>query len=55
VVVADNKTGDVTRLRFAQVKQVKTVAEKSFSDPAVWLGITLLPVIIVGAILAKGK
>ena len=55
VVVADNKTGDVTRLRFAQVRQVKTVAEKPFSDPAVWLGITLLPVIIVGAILAKGK
>jgi len=54
VVVAD-KTGDVTRLRFAQVRQVKTVAEKPFSDPAVWLGITLLPVIIVGAILAKGK
>src|SRR5260370_16202297 len=55
VVVADNKTGDVTRLRFAQVRQVKTVAEKPFSDPAVWLGITLLPVIIVGAILAKRK
>jgi hypothetical protein len=55
VVVADNKTGDVTRLRFAQVRQVKTVAEKPFLDPAVWLGITLLPVIIVGAILAKGK
>src|SRR6266705_2175319 len=25
VVVADNKTGNVTRLRFTQVKQVKTV------------------------------
>ena len=55
VVVADNKTGNVTRLRFAQVKQVKTVAEKPFSDPAVWLGLTLLPVIIVLAVLAKGK
>ena len=55
VVVADNKTGNVTRLRFTQVKQVKTVAEKPFSDPAVWLGITLLPVIIVLAVLAKDK
>jgi hypothetical protein len=55
VVVADNKTGDVTRLRFAQVKQVKTVAEKPFSDPAVWLGITMLPVIITAAILARRK
>ncbi len=55
VVVADDKTGNVTRLRFAQVKQVKTVAEKPFSDPAVWLGITLLPVIIAAAILARGK
>ena len=55
VVVADNKTGNVTRLPFAQVKQVKTVAEKPFSDPAVWLGITLLPVIIALSVLAKGK
>src|SRR5712691_3216490 len=55
VVVAATKTGNVTRLRFAQVKQVKTVAEKPFSDPAVWLGITLLPVIIVLAVLAKDK
>ena len=54
-VVADNKTGNVTRLRFAQVKQVKTVAKKPFSDPAVWLGITLLPVIIALSVLAKGK
>jgi hypothetical protein len=54
-VMADNKTGNATRLRFAQVKQVKTVAEKPFSDPAVWLGITLLPVIIVAAILARGN
>ncbi len=55
VVVADNRTGNVTRLRFAEVKQVKTVVEKPFSDPAVWLGITLLPVIFGLAVLAKGK
>ena len=55
VVVADNKTGNITRLRFGEVKQVRTVAEKPFSDPAVWLGITLLPVIIGLAVLAKGK
>ena len=55
VVVVDNKTGNVARLRFAQVKQVKTVAEKPFSDPAVWLGLTLLPVIIALSVLAKGK
>jgi hypothetical protein len=55
VVVADTKTGQVTRLKFGQVKQVRTVAEKPFSDPAVWLGITLLPVIIALAVLAKGK
>ncbi len=55
VVVADNKTGNVTRVAFAQVKQVKTIEDAPFSDPRVWTGLAFIPVIIAAAFLARGK
>ena len=55
VVVADNKMGNVTRLTFTQVKQVKARPDNPLADPGGLIGLAFIPVIIVAAILAKGK
>lgn len=53
-VVRDDKAGSVTTISYAQAKEVKAPYE-NFSDPKAWLGIALLPVIIIFAILSKGS
>ena len=53
-VLVDRKTGDATTLRFAQVKQIRKVLDNPFSDPALLVGIAIIPVIIVLSVLAKG-
>jgi hypothetical protein len=55
LVVADNKTGNVTRLTFAQVKQVKARADNPLADPGALLGLAFIPVIIAAVILSRGK
>ena len=52
-VLVDRKTGDATTLRFAQVKQIRKVLDNPFSDPALLVGIAIIPVIIVLSVLAK--
>jgi hypothetical protein len=52
-VLVDRKTGDATTLRFAQVKQIRGVLDNPFSDPAVLVGLALIPAIIVLSVLAK--
>lgn len=53
VVVVDRRTGDATTLNFAQVKQIRTALDNPFSDPAVLVGLALIPAIIVVCVLAK--
>ena len=55
VVVADNKTGNVTRLTFMQVKQVKARPDNPLADPGALMGLAFIPVIIAVAILSRGK
>ena len=52
-VLVDRKTADTTTLRFAQVKQIRSVVDNPFSDPAVLAGLAFIPVIIVACVLAK--
>jgi hypothetical protein len=52
-VLVERKTGDATTLNFAQVKQIRTALDNPFSDPAVLMGITLIPAIIVLCVLAS--
>jgi len=52
-VLVDRKTGDATTLRFAQVKQIRRVLDNPFSDPAVLVGLAIIPAIIVLSVLAK--
>ena len=52
-VLVDRKTGDATTLRFAQVKQIRKVLDNPFSDPAVLVGLAIIPAIIVLSVLAK--
>jgi len=52
-VLVDRKTGDATTLNFAQVKQIRTALDNPFSDPAVVVGLALIPAIIVMCVLAK--
>jgi hypothetical protein len=55
VVVADNKTGNVTRLTFTQVKQVKAREDNPLADPGALLGLAFIPVIIAAVVLSRGK
>lgn len=53
VLVAD-KTATVNSINYTDVKQVKTLTDNPFSDPKVWLGLALIPAIIVIGVVAKG-
>lgn len=55
LVLVDRKTGDSTTLKFAQVKQIRTPLDNPFSDPAVLIGLAVIPAIIVACVLAKGE
>lgn len=54
-VLIDKRTADARLVRFAQVKQVRSVVDNPFSDPAVVLGIALIPAIIVACVMARGN
>jgi len=53
-VLVEKKTANSNRISFAQVKQVKSVVDNPLGDPAVLLGLALIPTIIGLSILAKG-
>ena len=53
-VLVEKKTADSNRISFAQVKQVKSIVDNPLGDPAVVLGLALIPTIIGLAFLAKG-
>jgi hypothetical protein len=53
-VLIEKRTADSRMLRFAQVKQVRSVVDNPLSDPAVVLGLALIPVIIVAAVMSRG-
>ena len=53
-VVVEKKTANPNRVSFAQVKQVKSIVDNPLGDPAVVLGVVLLPTIIGLSILARG-
>jgi hypothetical protein len=53
-VLIEKQTADSRMLRFAQVKQVRSVVDNPLSDPAVVLGLALIPVIIVAAVMSRG-
>ena len=53
-VLIEKRTADSRVLRFTQVKQVRSVVDNPFSDPAVVLGLALIPVIIVAAVMSRG-
>jgi hypothetical protein len=52
-VLVDRKTGDATTLNFARVRQIRTAVDNPFSDPAVVVGLAMIPAIIVICVLAK--
>ena len=54
LVLVEKKTANSNRISFAQVKQVKSVVANPLGDPAVLLGLALIPTIIGLSILAKG-
>ena len=47
-VLVEEKAANSNRISFAQVKQVRRVADNPFGDPAVWLGLALIPALLVG-------
>ncbi|HYR78063.1 MAG TPA: hypothetical protein VEM96_19775 [Pyrinomonadaceae bacterium] len=53
-VLVEKKTANSNRISFAQVKQVKSVVDNPLGDPAVVLGLALIPTILGLAVLAKG-
>ena len=53
-VVVEKKTANSNRISFAQVKQVKSLVDNPLDDPAVVLGLALIPTIIGLSILSKG-
>jgi len=54
-VVIEEKTANPQRINFVQVKQVKSIADNPLGDPAVLLGLALIPMILVFSVLAKGN
>jgi len=54
-ILIRKKTTDSLTINFAQVKQVRRTGSKPFSDPGVWVGITLIPTIIAFAFWARNK
>src|SRR5258708_2559808 len=53
-VLVEKKTANSNRISFTDVKQVRPVVDNPLGDPAVVLGLALLPTIIVLGVLAKG-
>lgn len=53
-VLIDKQTADPRLVRFAQVKQVRSVVDNPLSDPAAVLGLALIPAIIVACVMARG-
>ena len=53
-VVTDKKTGGVTTIAYAQVRQVKT-PEENLQDPGMWLGLIAGVAVLVFAVWAKDK
>lgn len=54
-VLIEKRTADSRLIRFAQVKQVRSVVDNPLSDPAAVLGLALIPVIIVAAVMSRGQ
>ena len=52
-VLVEEKTANPNRIYFAQVKQAKPIVESPFGDPAVLMGLGLIPVIVALAILGR--
>jgi hypothetical protein len=50
-VLAPEKTESANRIKFAQVKQAKPIAENPFGDPGLLMGLGLIPVILALAVL----
>jgi hypothetical protein len=54
-VLVNKKTTDSMTIAFAQVKQVGRVGESALSDPAMWLGLAMIPAIIGLCLWARNK
>ena len=54
-VLVNKKTTDSMTIGFAQVKQVGRVGDNALSDPAMWAGIAMIPVIIGLCFWARNK
>ena len=54
-ILIRKKTTDSLTINFAQVKQVRRTGSNPLSDPGVWVGMTLIPVIIGFAFWARNK
>ena len=53
-VLIEKQTADSRQVRFAQVKQVRSVVDNPLSDPSTVLGLALIPAIIVACVMARG-
>ena len=54
-VLRNKKTTDSMTIGFAQVKQVGRVGDSALSDPAMWVGIAMIPAIIGLCFWARNK
>lgn len=54
-VLVNKKTTDSMTIGFAQVKQVGRVGDNALSDPAMWIGIAMIPAIIGLCFWARNK
>jgi len=54
-VLVNKKTTDSMTIGFAQVKEVGRVGDNAFSDPAMWVGIAMIPAIIRLCLWARNK
>ena len=54
-VLINKKTTDSITISFAQVKEVRRVGDNPFSDPAMWVGIAMIPAIIGLCFWARNK
>jgi len=54
-VLVNKKTTDSMTIGFAQVKEVGRVGDNAFSDPAMWVGIAMIPAIIGLCLWARNK
>jgi len=54
-VLVNKKMTDSMTIGFAQVKEVGRVGDNAFSDPAMWVGIAMIPAIIGLCLWARNK